>query len=198
MEQRDPRNPSIGLSDPEARVGRGKRGHYFLCYKAHYSLDWNSEMPVAYTVRPANENKKRHFKALALKAKKHFPNAKWHVADSQYSSGELRRFVRVELRGEPVIAKRGNEKMSEEDFYVDKLFRCRGNTAKCMIYKRRTACERMNSRAERLLGRNTLRGLGKVKAYTGMALTLILLIAVASYRSGRPYLARSIEYYASH
>jgi len=56
----------------------------------------------------------------------------------------------------------------------------------------------MNSRAERLLGRNTLRGLGKVKAYTGMALTLILLIVVASYRSGRPYLARSIEYYAGH
>ena len=107
-------------------MAEARGGTIFLGYKAHYSLDWNSEMPVAYTVRPANENKKRHFKALALKAKKHFPNAKWHVADSQYSSGELRRFVRVELRGEPVIAKRGYEKMSGEDFYVDKLFRCRG------------------------------------------------------------------------
>jgi len=32
--RRDPRNPSIALSDPEARVGRGKRRHYFLGYKA--------------------------------------------------------------------------------------------------------------------------------------------------------------------
>jgi hypothetical protein len=35
----------------------------------------------------------------------------------------------------------------------------------------------MNSRAERLIGKNTLRGVKKVKAYTGIALTLMLLIA---------------------
>lgn len=68
----------------------------------------------------------------------------------------------------------------------------------CRLYKRRTACERMNSRAERLIGRDTLRGLKKVKAYAGIALTLTLLIAAASYRNGKPHLARSIEYYASH
>jgi len=56
----------------------------------------------------------------------------------------------------------------------------------------------MNSRAERLVGRNTLRGLGRVGGYVGVALTLMLLIAAASYRNGKPELARSIEYYASH
>jgi len=39
----------------------------------------------------------------------HFPNAKWHVTDSQYSNEMLRRFVRMELKGKPVIAKRGKE-----------------------------------------------------------------------------------------
>ena len=43
-----------------------------------------------------------------------------------------------------------------------------------------------------------LRGLSRVGGYVGVALTLILLIAAASYRRGRPELARSIEYYASH
>jgi hypothetical protein len=56
----------------------------------------------------------------------------------------------------------------------------------------------MNSRVERLIGRNTLRGLKKVRAYIGIALTLTLLIAAASYKLGKPWLARSIEYYASH
>ena len=51
----------------------------------------------------------------------------------------------------------------------------------------------MNYRAERLIGKNTLRGVKKVKAYTGMALTLMLLIAAASYRNGKPHLARKIE-----
>jgi transposase len=155
-------------------------------------------MPTAYTVRPANENEKRHFQALASKAKRRFRSAKWHIADSQYSSERLRKFVRESLKGRPVIAKRENERVGEQDFYVDRLFRCHGNPEMCRLYKRRTACERMNSRAERLVGRNTLRGLKKVKAYTGIALTLMLMIAAASYRLGKPWLARSIEYYASH
>jgi len=81
---------------------------------------------------------------------------------------------------------------------VDRLFRCHGNPEMCRLYRRRSACERLNSRVERLVGRNTLRGLKKVKACTGIALTLVLLIAAASYRLGKPWLARSIEYYASH
>jgi len=169
-----------------------------LGYKAHYSLDWNNEFPVAYTVRPANENEKLHFKALASKAKKRFPNARWHIADSQYSSKKLRRFVKERLKGRPVIPKRENERRGEEGFYIDRLFRSHENPVMCRLYKRRTACERMNSRAERLIGRNTLRGLKKVKAYTGIALTLMLLIASASYKNRKPHLARSIEYYASH
>lgn len=149
-------------------------------------------------MRPANENEKKHFKEAASKAKERFPNAKWHVADSQYSGEGLRRFVREDLKGRPVIAKRSDERHGKEDFWVDKAFRCHGNQELCRLYRRRTACERMNSRAERLLGRNTLRGLGKVRAYVGVAFTLTLLIAAASYKLGKPRLARSIEYYASH
>ncbi len=120
------------------------------------------------------------------------------MADTQYSSKGLRRYIERELKGSPVIPKRRDEKRGEGDFYVDKTFRCRGNARMCRLYRRRTASERMNSRAERLIGRNTLRGLGKVGSYLGVALTLMLLIAAASYRNGKPELARSIEYYASH
>jgi len=154
--------------------------------------------PQPSLVAPANENEKRHFKEVASKAKERFPNAKWHVADNQYSSKRLRRFIKEDLKGRPVIPKRRDEKRGAGDFYVDKTFRCRGDARMCRLYGMRTASERMNSRAERLMGRNTLRGLARVGGYVGVALTLMLLIAVASYRRGRPELARSIEYYASH
>lgn len=155
-------------------------------------------MPTAYLVAPANENEKKHFEEVASKARERFPNAKWHVADSQYSSKRLRRVIEEDLKGRPVIPKRRDEKRGDGDFYVDKTFRCRGDAMMCRLYRRRTASERMNSRAERLIGRNTLRGLARVGGYVGVALTLMLLIAAASYRRGRPKLARSIEYYASH
>ena len=196
--RRDPKNPSTGLSDPEARVGRGRRRAFFLGYKTHCSGDWNSEMPTAYLVASANENEKRHFKEVASKAKERFPNARWHVADNQYSSKRLRGFIEEELKGRPVIPKRKDEKRGAGDFYVDKTFRCRGDTRMCGLYGRRTASERMNSRAERLIGRNTLRGQARVGGYVGVALTLMLLVAAASYRRGRPELVRSIEYNASH
>ena len=114
------------------------------------------------------------------------------------SSKRLRRHIKRELKGRPVIPKRRDEKRGAGEFYVDKAFRCHGDARMCRLYGRRTASERMNSRAERLVGRNTLRGLGKVGGYVGVALTLMLLIAAASYRNGKPELARSIEYYASH
>jgi hypothetical protein len=196
--RRDPKNPCTGLSDKDARVGKGKRREYYLGYKAHCGGDWNSELPVAYVVASANENEKRHFKAVASKVKQRFPHARWHVGDSQYSSGEVRRFIAEDLRGTPVIPKMKNEKRGLGDFYVDKAFRCRGDAGLCRLYRRRSACERMNSRAERLIGRNTLRGLARVRGYVGVALALMLLIAAASYRRGRSELSRSIEYYASH
>jgi len=95
-------------------------------------------------VAPATENEKKHFKEVASKARERFPNAKWHVADNQYSSKRLRWFIEEELKGRPVIPKRRDERRGAGDFYVDKTFRCRGDRGMCGLYGRRTASERMN------------------------------------------------------
>jgi len=149
---------------------------------------------------PANE--KKHGPMLVERTKQILRKAgvklRRLIADTQYSSKRLRRFIEEKLKGRPVIPKRRDEKRGAGDFYVDKTFRCRGDARMCRLYRRRTVSERMNSRAERLIGRNTLRGLSKVRSYVGVELTLMLLIAAASYRRGRPEHARSIEYYASH
>jgi transposase len=60
--QRAPDNRT-GKSDPEARVGRGKRG-FTLGYRVHTACCAESEMPLAFTVAPCNENDKVYFKPL--------------------------------------------------------------------------------------------------------------------------------------
>ena len=87
--------------------------------------------------------------------------------------------------------------MGTGGFCVNRTIMCHG-TRECAGYGRRKASERMNSRAERIVGRNPLRGLNKVGGSVGMALTLMFLIVIASHRWSRPELARSIECYASH
>ena len=61
------------------------------------------------------------------------------------------------------------------------------------VVRGRTASERMNSRAERLLGKNTLRGLARVGGYVGLGFTLMILVAPTSYRQRRLEFARSID-----
>ena len=66
----------------------------------------------------------------------------------------MRRLISEDLGGVPVIPKRRGEKMGPGDFYVDKCFRSHGDPEMCRLYRRRSASERMNSRAERLVGGN--------------------------------------------
>ena len=52
----------VGRSDPEARVGRGRRG-FILGYHVHTVCCADSELPIAFTVAPCNENDKLHLAA---------------------------------------------------------------------------------------------------------------------------------------
>jgi IS5 family transposase len=89
--KRDPRDDSKGCSDPEARVGRAGET-YELGYKVHLAADSASELPLAFTVAPVNENEKKHALRLlekTIKAAK--GKVKAFVVDSQYSSERLRK-----------------------------------------------------------------------------------------------------------
>jgi hypothetical protein len=55
-----------GRSDPDARVGRGRRG-FVLGYRVHTACCADSELPIAFTVAPYNENDKVYFEPLLEK-----------------------------------------------------------------------------------------------------------------------------------
>ena len=60
---RNPDDNGMGLSDPDARVGRSGRS-YGLGYKLHTSVEPERILPLASVLAPANENEKRHAPSL--------------------------------------------------------------------------------------------------------------------------------------
>ena len=80
---------TTGRSDPDARVGRGRRS-FILGYRVHTVCCADSELPIAFTVAPCNDNDKLYFEPLLEETLRLGVGFKVVVADSQYSSENVR------------------------------------------------------------------------------------------------------------
>ena len=190
--RRDPTDDSHGYSDPESRVGRDGKT-YDLGYKLHLAVDADSDMPVAAVVASANENEKKHTEELLEKASLVLEGFRVVVADSQYSSRRVRDCV-LEFGGESVIPYPSNHRRGESVLRVDRFFRTSGSASERRVYEvGRASVERVNSRLE-LVGLDCLklRGLRRVMVHVLLCIVVMLLVAVAGVRLGRPWKVRSL------
>ncbi len=190
--RRDLADDSHGFSDPESRVGRDGKT-YDLGYKAHVAVDVESDMPLAVVVASANENEKKHAPELLDKVAQVFDGFKVVVADSQYSSSNVRDCV-VECGAVPVVPYMTNQARGESVLRVDRYFRTSGPAEERRLYGLGRACvERVNARLE-LVGLDCLRlrGLRNVLIHVLLCIIVMLLVAVAALRLGRPWKARSV------
>ncbi len=190
--RRDPTDDSHGYSDPESRVGRDGKT-YDLGYKAHLAVDADSDMPVAVVVASANENEKKHTEELLENASLAVEGFWGVVADSQYSSKRVRDII-VEHGAEPVIPYPSNHRRGERVLRVDRFFRTSGSANERRAYEvGRASVERVNSRLEFVgLECLKLRGLRKVMVHVFLCIIVMLLVAVAAVRLGRPWKVRSL------
>jgi len=190
--RRDPVDDSHGYSDPESRVGRDGKT-YDLGYKAHVAVDADSDMPVAAVVASANENEKKHTEELLEKASLVVEGFGVVVADSQYSSRRVRDCV-SEFGAVPVIPYPSNHRRGEEVLRVDRFFRTSGSASERRVYEvGRASVERVNSRLEFVgLECLKLRGLRRVMVHVLLCIVVVLLVAVAAVRLGRPWKFRSL------
>jgi len=192
--KRDIHDNGKGGSDPEARVGRNGKT-YELGYKLHLAVDAKSELPLAVTVAPANDNEKKHAPELfrkALNATK--KRMKLMVADSQYSCRSQREQaadagVRVVIPY-PVNQMRGQKGLLR----VDRLFRTHGPKHEKRLYRLRSSIERVNSRLKEqlCLKNHKVRSLMRVTVHSLICLIAMLLNAVAAVRLKIAEKARSI------
>ena len=185
-----------GRSDTDARVGRGKRG-FILGYRVHTACCTESEMPLAFTIAPCNENDKRYFKPLLERVHGLGIKFKAIVADAQYNSRKVRRAAEA-YGADPVIPVRKNSRVRDA-LQVGKDFVVKGARRLVELFKRRMSIERLFSRAKEwlMLGSLRVRGLEQIAIHAALSLTAMLAIAHTAIRHRQPGLIRSIKHFTA-
>lgn len=193
---RHPADNRRGYSDGEARVGRTGRT-YDLGYKLHLSVDFERRLPLASLVAPANQNEKKHCPTILERTRQILQKAgakiRSIIADSQYSSKEIRNAV-----DEAVIPYPANQKRDIKGLLrVDKKFRIHGPEGEKRKYHKRSAVEAVYSllKTQLSLAINKVRGLRNVTVYALYSILSSVLIREAAENIGRPDKATSPTYF---
>jgi transposase len=183
-----------GKSDPEARVGRARRG-FVLGYKVHMACCASSELPLAFTVAPCNMNEKLFAKSLLEKLKGYGVKFKAVLADAQYDSAKVRETVE-EFGAEPVIPYRRSSKI-ENGLKIGKNFITSGIKRLVNLFKKRVSVERLFGRAKEwlLLDHLRVRGLEQAFIHACLSFSAMLTVALTAVRQHKPNLVRSIKHY---
>ena len=181
-----------GRSDGDARVGRGRRG-FILGYRVHTACCADSELPLAYTVAPCNENDKLHFEPLLERVLRLGVRFKSVLADSQYSSENVRNAA-MWLGAEPVIPVRRDSRVKEA-LRVGRDFIAMGAKRIIRLFRKRWSIERLFGRAKEwlLLDGLRVRGLAQVSIHVSLSLISMLAVALSAVRQGTPDLVRCIK-----
>jgi transposase len=183
---------TTGRSDPDARVGRGRRG-FILGYRVHTVCCADSELPIAFTVAPCNENDKVYFEPLLERAHRLGVGFRHVVADSQYSSENVRNAAEW-LGAEPIIPVRRDSR-ARKALRVGKDFVAKGSSRVVRLFRKRWGIERMFGRAKNWLMLDDLRvrGLAEVLIHVSLSMISMLAVALTAVRTGVPRLVRCIK-----
>jgi hypothetical protein len=190
---RNPANNQVGLSDPDARVGRNGRS-YGLGYKLHASVEPRRILPLACLMASANENEKRHAPTLVERSRLVLERAgallRCLIADSQYSSSRVRSLVERSIIPYPSNQRGGGLR-------VDRWFRAHGSVELVKEYRKRPAVEALFAYVKNQYGLtvNKVRGLMNVWVYALLSVLCIVLNREAAERMGRPDKALSPTFF---
>lgn len=184
----------VGRSDPEARVGRGRRG-FILGYRVHTICCTDSELPIAFTVAPCNENDKVYFEPLLEKVNRLGVRFRAVLADAQYNSVNVRNAAEW-LGAEPVIPLR-RDSLVKSALQVGRDFVTRGIKRIVKLFRRRWSIERLFGRAKEwlLLDGLRVRGLSQVTIHVALSLATMLAVAVAATELRMLGLVRGIKHF---
>jgi len=185
--KRDPKNNTVGYSDPEARLRKEGR-NVTLGYGVHLAVDVVIGLIIAFVVAPANRNEKRVFPHLFIRLVMAGFRVKTLIADSQYSSNTIRILCSL-LRITTIIPYPKNQfKHVKGLLRVDKLFRAHGPKRQVKLYHKRSADERSNAWLKGFYGLNQLRtrGLENATIHVTLCVMASYIIAIAALKHHRP------------
>jgi hypothetical protein len=190
---RDPESNRVGLSDPDARVGRNGRG-FDLGYKLHTSVEPKRILPLACLVAPANQNEKRRAPSLVEMTKAVLGRVdarlRCLIGDSQISSAKVRGLVDC-----AVIPYTSGQR--GDGLRVDRMFRAHGSADLVAEYRKRPAVEALFAYLRNHFGFDVVkvRSLVDVSVYALLSVLCIVLNREAAERMGRPDKALSPTFF---
>ena len=187
-----------GRGDPDARLGRGRRGFY-LGYRTLFLTDIEG-FPLGHVEAPANVNESLLVEPLLDKVLGENIEVELLAGDSGFESRRV--FDVLEARRmAPLVAwrrMRGRENPPEVLTIKDRID-VEGPEYKRVIYKRlRALVEGFIGRVKCRLGygRLTWQGLENAGIHVSLVLSVVYAVAIAASRLGRPELRQSVAFFS--
>ena len=195
---RDPHDNRKGLGDPDARLGRGKRG-FILGYQSLFLVDIEG-FPLGHVEAPVNVNEKKLVEALLAKVLGEDLEVELVVGDSQFESHQLFDWLRGKRIANIIPWKRrkGHENPPDVLTVKDRID-VEGPSYLRAMYKRlRAMSESFNGRVKSRLdfSQFTWQGLRNASIHTSLVVSVVYAAVIAAAKLGRPDLQYSIAYFA--
>jgi hypothetical protein len=195
---RDPHDASRGLGDPDARLGRGKKG-FVLGYQSLFLVDIEG-FPLGHVEAPANVNEKLLVEPLLDRLLGEDIEVELVAGDSQFESGQVFDALQARKIDNVIAWRRLGDRVNPSDVLsVKDRIDVEGPEYLRVVYKMlRAKSESLNGRVKARLayGRLTWQGLWNACIHTCLAFCLVYAVAIAAAFIGRPELRYSIAYFA--
>jgi hypothetical protein len=195
---RDPHDSSRGFGDPDARVGRGKKG-FILGYQSLFLVDVEGH-PLGHVEAPANVNEKSMVEPLLDWVLGEDLEVELLAADSQFESQGIFQLLDSLKIGHIIAWRRLKSRENPPDVLsVKDRIDVEGPEWMRAAYKRlRAVVEGFIGRVRNRLafGRLTWQGLENASIHVSLILSVVHAVAIAAARIGRPELRQSVAYFA--
>jgi hypothetical protein len=182
---RNPHDTRRGRGDPDARLGRGKKG-FLLGYQSLFLVDIEG-FPLGHVEAPLSVNEKELVEELL-------------AGDSQFESQAVFDLLDSLKIGHVIAWRRLKDRENPPDVLtVRDRIDVKGPEWKKAIYKRlRAVVEGFNGRAKSRFAYERLmwQGLRNAGIHVGLVLMVAYEVCIAAYGIGRPELRQSVAFFA--
>src|SRR3989337_4048632 len=195
---RDPNDTRKGLGDPDARLGRGKKG-FILGYQSLFLVDIEG-FPLDHIEASVNVNEKMLVEPLLDKLLGEDIEVELTVADSQFESEAVFSSLRARKISNIIAWRRLGGRVNPPDVLTVKdRIDVEGPEYLRVVYKHlRAMVESLNGRVKSRFAyhRITSQGLGHASIHTSLVLGVVYAAVITAAKLGRPELQYSIAYFA--
>jgi hypothetical protein len=194
---RDPHDTSRGLGDPDARLGRGKKG-FILGYQSLFLVDAEG-LPLGHVEASVNVNEKKLVEPLLDRLGKDF-EVELIAGDSQFESKQVFDALKAKKIGNVIAWRRLKGRVNPPDVLTVKdRIDVEGPEHLRVIYKGlRAMSESLNGRVKARIAfsRLTWQGIENASIHVCLVLSVVYAVAVVASLLGKPDRRYSIAHFA--